>query len=135
MAIPWTPFERRWRDALVGAMIPPTAGARARGVRGVSEVDLSGFWPRLGAAAPFLVRAGFRLAVWVLTWVPAFLPAYAHPFHGLSEPRQDRFLSEAARSRSYLLRQMTLAVKVIACFAYFQDPEARVAVAGEEARR
>jgi len=65
--------------------------------------------------------------------------AYDEPFDRLTgriafEDR-DRYLAEASRSRAYLLRQMVLTVKVLACFAFFSDVRARVSVAGEEARR
>jgi len=116
-------------------MIPAVAETRARGIPGLRDLDLTEFWPRFPAAAPFMLRVGFRVAVWTLTWMPLFKRGYGHPFHLLSEARRDRYLAEASRSRAYLLRQMVLTVKVLACFAFFSDVRARVSVAGEEARR
>ena len=132
---PWTRFESRWRDAILAAMIPSTPETRARGIPAFQGIDLSEFWPRFAAAAPILLRAGVRAAVWTLTWAPLFKRGYGHPFHVLPESRRDRYLAEASRSRTYLLRQMVLTVKVMACFAFFSDARSRVAVAGEEARR
>jgi hypothetical protein len=123
--IPWLPFERRWRDALFAAMLPRLD---PDGPPGLGELDLASFWPRFHAAAPPLLRLGLRAAVWAFAFAPLFLRGRLCFFSGLPEGEQDAVLLRAAGHRRFLLRQMALVVKAVACFAYFQDPSARAAV-------
>lgn len=123
--IPWTRFERRWRDALMAAVLPPAADGS---LPGLGDLDLDGFWRELRAAAPPVLRAGLRASVWALALAPLLL-GRRRTFLGLSADERDALLARAAGSRSYLLRQMALTLKTLACFAYFRDPAARAAVA------
>jgi len=63
MKIPWTPWERRWRDALCTAMLPENADPA---LPGLEDVDTAAFWRECERAAPDLLRFGFRFAVWAL---------------------------------------------------------------------
>ncbi|MBI3185580.1 MAG: hypothetical protein HYZ28_25865 [Myxococcales bacterium] len=119
----WTAAERRWRDALLRAVLPPDPERHP----GLGEVDLEPFFADFLAAAPPLLRAAFRATVWVLTWLPAF--TFKRPLHRLPEGDRDGFLRRAGGSRSYLLRQMVSVAKAVACFAFFRQPELRGRVA------
>lgn len=116
-----TCLERRWRDALLGAMIPGGGGWPS-----VGELDLAPFWTLYAATAPPLVRFGLRAAVLFLTWLP--LITRLRPFHRLPPAARDHFLGRAARSRLYLVRQLVMTVKVVACLAYLRDPRVRALV-------
>lgn len=118
----WLSFERRWRDALLAAMLPRL---RPDGLPGLAEVDARDFWPRFHAAAPPALRAGLRAAVWLLTFAPLFLAGRPRTFAALAPRDRDRLLRRAARHRSYVLRQAVLALKVVASFAYFEDERVR----------
>jgi len=89
------------------------------GLPGLASVDLAAFWSKYQASAPRLLRAGFRLAVIALTWLP--LARHGRPFHRLPADARDAFLTTSAASRSYLLRQLVTVVKLIACFGYCFD--------------
>lgn len=119
----WSERERRWRDALLTAMIPASALDSDR--PGLGEVDTEPFWSDMEQAAPPLLRLGLRFAVWVLTWAPLLLIGRARSFRRLAGPEQDRVLERAASSRFYLLRQLVMMLKAFACFAYFRAPNAR----------
>lgn len=119
----WSERERRWRDALLAAMIP--ASALDSEQPGLEAVDTEPFWNEMERAAPPLLRLGLRFAVWVLTWAPLLLIGRAHSFRRLAGPEQDRVLERAASSRFYLLRQLVMMLKAMACFAYFRVPTAR----------
>ena len=119
--VPWTRMERRWRDALLGSMIP-RAGDRP----GLGELNLTDFWTLYREAAPPVLRFGLRVAVWSLTWGALF--AAGRPFHRLEPARQDRLLERAAGSRWYLVRQLVTTLKLIACFAWLHDPKVRALV-------
>jgi hypothetical protein len=120
--IPWSAADRRWRDALLAAVIPRID---PEGLPGLEDLDPGRFFGELDRAAPPLLRFGFRAAVWVLTFSPIFLLGKPRRFGALPPSDRDLLLGRAASSRLYLLRQLVLALKLVACFAYFQDPTLR----------
>lgn len=121
--IVWTPWERRWRDALFGALIPP----HAKGP-GLGALDLTAFWNELTFVAPPLLRLGLRVAVWMLTLSPLLLLGRVSLFPGLSDDEKDALLTRADSSRLFLLRQLVAVLKVVAGFAYFSDPRVRASL-------
>jgi hypothetical protein len=121
--IPWTRMERRWRDALLGAMIPARGALPA-----ASALDLDGFWRLYHETAPPLLRVGLRAAVWALTLLAPFYARWARLFPRLAPVEQDQVLKRAAGSSSYLVRQLAMTIKLLACFAYLRDPRVRAAV-------
>ena len=125
MRIPWTALERRWRDALCAAMIPHAEGGA---LPGVGAVDAEQFWSEYERAAPELLRFGFRASVWALTWAPPLLLGKPKTFGQLKPADRDRVLERVARSRFYLIRQLPLTVKLLACFAYLRDDDVRARV-------
>ncbi len=116
----WLAFERRWCDLLLQAMLP--AGQRQSGL---AAVPMQGFWPRLRDAAPPMLRHGLRASVWALTWLPLLWPGYWRTFGGLDADGRDRFLVAAHHSRFFLLRQMVLVIKLMACLACFHHEPMR----------
>jgi hypothetical protein len=95
----------------------------------VGALDLDGFWPAFRAAAPPLLRAGLRAAVWTLTLAgPLWFAGRFARFHRLDADARELVLQRAAGSRSYLARQLVNALKVVACFAWCADPGARRAL-------
>lgn len=121
-------FERRWRDALLDAMIPEPGN----GLPPMAGVDRRCFWPRFSASAPWTVRAGLRLAVWMLGGVAPFLLGYRRPFSELEPSQRDDVLQRAAVLPGG--GQFLLVLKLIACFAYFDDPEVQRVARSEPAR-
>lgn len=118
-----TRSERRWRDALLAAMIPGAGDLPPLG-----ELDLAPFWAIVKDTSPPLARFGLRAAVWTLTWLPLFYLGKPLPFHRLRAGDRDRFLLMAAHSRWYLVRQLAATIKVFACLAYLRDPRVRALV-------
>ncbi|MCK6549094.1 hypothetical protein L6R52_24840 [Myxococcota bacterium] len=118
--IPWARFERRWLEALLAAMIPPSA-ARP----GLAALDLDQFLDALFTAAPPLLRFGVRAATWALTLGPPVFLGRISTFGGLSEEERDRMLVRVATSRSYLARQLAITLKLVASFGYLRAPEVR----------
>ncbi len=97
--------ERRWRDAVLRALLPgrPTQ---------LPEAD----WDAWSEAAPWLMRAGFRLAVARLTW-GAVIHA-GRPLHNLSAEEAERALGAMSQPRSYVGRQLLLVVRHVAATAW-----------------
>jgi len=129
--IPWTGLERRWRDALCAAMIPRPPGGE---LPGVGDVDAEAFWAEYEQSAPDLLRLGFRASVWALTLAPPVLLGVPKTFGRLQPGQRDRVLEKVARSRFYLVRQLPLTVKLLACFAYLRDDDVRARVEELSAR-
>lgn len=123
--LPWTPLERRWRDELFAALLP---GDEQAGLPPLAALDLAPFWEELAVASPPLLRLGLRAATWALHFLPPVLLRVPRTFDGLSPAERDRFLTLAAGSDLFLLRQMTLTVKTLACMAYLRDPAVRARV-------
>ena len=115
----WTRRERRWRDALLAAAVPPTERHP-----GLGAVDLTGFWKEYEAAAPPILKLGFRTSVWALTLAPVALGEGA-PLHRLPPERRDAVLARLSGSNNGLVRQLVLATKLVASFAYFSDGDVR----------
>lgn len=113
-----TSVERRWQVALFAAIIPGAEGGR---LPGLNAIALDTFWPRFQQAAPLLVRFGFRFSIIALSLLP--LLTHGRAFPRLNRDQQDAYLHSLITSRWYALRQLVTVVKLIACFAYFNDSE------------
>ena len=118
----WLPFERRWADALLEAMIPSVG----TGLPPMSEVDLQSFWDRFEAVAPLHLRLGMRVATWPLAGgLPLAMGL------GATLPQLDDAAREAVLLRAASLAPLAMlleVVKIVGCFAYFDDPAVQDAV-------
>ena len=116
-----TRTERAWAEALFASILGTGGDGE---LPPFASVDPTAFWDRFEAAAAPLVRAGLRPMLYTLTFLPA-VSGYGAPFHALPEDARARFLDDAARSRRYFVRQSLTTLKMLACFAYFDDPAVR----------
>ena len=130
MRIPWTPWERRWRDALCAAMVPAATST----LPGLDSVDTAEFWREYERHAPELLRLGFRASVWALSLAPAVVLGKPTTFARLTTEDRDRLLEEVSASRFYLVRQLPMTVKLLSCFAYLRDDDVRARVSQLSAR-
>jgi hypothetical protein len=119
----WSAPERRCRDALFAAMIPGHGALPP-----LAALDLAPFWDELDRAAPLLLRLGLRGIVWALTLLPIFVIGAPRTFLALDPDARARFLARASVSPVYLVRQMVLTLKTLACMAYLRDPAPRLVV-------
>ncbi len=117
-------FERRSRDALLDAMIPTPGG----GLPAMENVDRSAFWPRFEQSAPWIVKAGFRLATGAITIVAPFLLGYRRTFAGLDAASRDDVLRRSASLPGGA--ELLEIAKIVACFAYFDDAEVQAIARG-----
>ena len=131
MHIPWTRAERRWRDALCAAVIPPPEDGALPGFAG--RVD-DGFWSEVETAAPPLLRLGLRGAVWGLALCPPLLVGRLTTFDRLDADEQERVVTRVSGSRWFIARQLPLTLKLMACFGYLRAPGVREAVDGQGRR-
>lgn len=108
-------FETRWRDALLDAMIPEPGG----GLPPLARVDRREFWPRFEGAAPWPLRFGVRAATLLLGGVAPFLCGYRRTFARLDAAAREEVLRRCQRLPGGA--DLLLLVKLVACFAYFDD--------------
>ena len=109
-------FESRWRDALLDAMIPEPGNS----LPPMALVDRRAFWPRFERAAPWPLRLGFRVATYVVAGCAPFLLGHRHVFAQLDATARNDVLRRAERLPGGAA--LILLVKIVACFAYFDDP-------------
>lgn len=109
------PIERVWREVLLDAMIPPSAR-----FPGLAQVDRGAFWPRFAASAPWSLRFGLRIATWCLAGVAPLLLGYRRTLAALDAAARDEVLQRATSLPGG--EPLLLVVKLVACFAYFDDP-------------
>jgi hypothetical protein len=119
-------FEARWRDALLDAMIPEPGG----GLPPMAAVDRRTFWPRFERSAPWALRLGFRAATYFVGGLAPFLLGHRHVFTGLDAAARDDVLQRVERVPGGA--ELVLVVKLVACFAYFDDPKVQATVRGTD---
>jgi hypothetical protein len=129
--VPLFAFERRWLLAAFEAVLP--SGAHDRLVLGAAEVDMDAFLVDLGARAPGRFLLGLRAAAWLI--VLATPLALRRPCRFVAQPvaARERVLRWFAARRSYLLRELPMLVKMVACLGYADRPEVQRLVGYPEA--
>jgi hypothetical protein len=108
-------FEPRWRDGLLDATIP----APGDGLPAMATIDRGTFWPRFDATASLTLRLGFRVATILFVGVVPLVLGYGRVLHRLDPARQDAVLRRAAALPG--IGALLEVVKIVACFAYFDN--------------
>lgn len=106
-------FERRWAEALFGALV------------GRPVEDRPGFWAALAAHGPAYLAPGLRLAVHGLTFLPVVMRGFGRPFYALDDGARARCVEALAAHPRTTVRQLLSTLKVLACLALFEDPAVR----------
>lgn len=122
MALPWTGAERRWRNALCAAVVPPPDDGLLPGLGALPTDD---FWREVEHAAPLLLRIGLRGAVLAISLCPPIVVGRLATFDHLPRHEQERVVERLAGSRFFLVRQLPTTLKLMACFAYLRDGDVR----------
>ncbi len=125
MLVPWTRRERRWRDALCAAVIPPPADGE---LPGFSALSTGEFWREVDQVAPPLLRLGLRGAVLGLALCPPVVIGRLTTFDRLTPEEQDRVVTRVGQSRWFLARQLPMTLKLMACFAYLREADVRARI-------
>ncbi len=94
----------------------------------MADVDRRAFWPRFEAAAPWLVRFGFAAATFVLVGFAPWLLGRRRSFVALDAAGRDDVLRRVDRLPGGA--ELLQVVKIVACFAYFDDPRVQATVRG-----
>ena len=85
----------------------------------LAEIDRGDFWRRFATAAPWTLRVGFRAATWLVGGVAPFALGHRATLARLDAAARDDVLQRTARLPGGAA--LLLLVKLVACFAYFDD--------------
>lgn len=116
-----TAAEKRVAETLFAAIVPgETAGMPA-----FAALDRARFWECLRTAPGPSFGPGLRAMVHGLNLLPLADRRFRRTFTALSPDERETLLVELASDERYAVRQMLTTLKMVACFAYFDDPVVR----------
>jgi hypothetical protein len=115
-------FERAWAEPLFAAIIGPT---EEHGLPSFESIDHSSFYRAIDSAPGPAFAPGLRAIVYALTFLPAADLRFRKPFFALDADARLRCIDAFASDERYVVRQMLSTLKILACFAYFEDPRVR----------
>ena len=115
-------FERAWAEALFAAIIGPT---EAHGLPAFASIDLDAFYRAIDTAPGPTFAPGLRAMVYALNFAPVADRRFRRPFHALDPDARVRCIEAMAEDERYVVRQMISTLKILACFAYFEDEQVR----------
>ena len=95
---------------------------------GIFDAGFDAFYADFEKTAIPSLKFGFRAALFCAAWVAPLLIGKSPPITLYDRPTRERALAALASSRFYLLRQMILVLKAVACFGYGADQKVRDAV-------
>lgn len=116
------PRERRWAEALFAAILGPV---EEHGLPGFASIDHAAFHRAIDTAPGPMFAPGLRAMVYALTFAPLVDPRFRRPFFALDADARLRCIEAMASDRRYVVRQMLSTLKILACFAYYEDPRVR----------
>lgn len=118
------PRERRWAEALFAAILGPV---EEHGLPPFATIDHAAFHRAIDTAPGPMFAPGLRAMVYALTFAPLVDPRFRRPFFALDPDARLRCIAAMAADRRYVIRQMLSTLKILACFAYYEDPRVREA--------
>jgi len=83
--------------------------------------------------APARFGLGLRLCTWVVIWCPLFVIGRARRFHRLEQRKRIEVLDRMAASDRYLIREMPMLFKMVACLGYCGLPAVQQQIGIERA--
>lgn len=114
-------FERRWLLAVFDTVAP--SGADERVPVGALGLPMDRFLDDLIANAPVHFLLGLRACAWVVMFAPPFVLGRFATFNGLSPTERLELLERLGRSNTYVIREMPLLFKTVACLGFCGVPE------------
>jgi choline dehydrogenase-like flavoprotein len=112
--------ERAWAEALFEAILGPV---EAHGLPSFASIDKESFYRAISSAPGPQFAPGLRGMVTAATL--ATVPSFGKPFHALDRAGRERAIEQLAGDERYVMRQILSTLKILATFAYYEDPEVR----------
>jgi hypothetical protein len=101
--------------AVIDALLPPGG---PEGLPGAFEAGFEAFEEGFRRDAPFPMRAGWRAALFVASWISPLLIGRLPPLDSLPDDERAEALEALGKSRFYLVRQSSLLLKAVTSFGY-----------------
>lgn len=127
-----TRFERRWAADLLSAFAPESAldsersGHKSIGLSPLpGEVDYLAMFDRMRAGATRLAALGLRAALWIVALAPVWQRGVPRSLSALSVQERATKLGELLVHRSFIVRELTLLLKLCASMALFASKSVR----------
>jgi len=128
-----TGFERRWAADLLSAFAPETsadavgrAAATGAGLAPLpGEVDYLAMFDRMSAGATRLAALGLRAALWLVALAPLWQRGKLQTLSTLSVRARSHALGELLVHRFFVVRELTLLLKLCASMALFASKSVR----------
>ena len=115
-------FENRWALATLEAFAPPAGPGFSPGT---VEVDYVGTLEEMRSSGTTLSAIAIRLALWIVAVSPMWLSGQARTIASLPASERAELLARLLAHRVYLVRELSLLLKLCACMALFRVPELR----------
>jgi hypothetical protein len=113
-------FERRWLRVVFETVL---GGADDRLPVAPSAVPLDRFIDELVESAPLHFVLGLKACLWAVMLAPPFVLGRWRTFLGLAMGERLALLERLGRSSNYVIREMPLLFKTIACLGFCGLPE------------
>jgi hypothetical protein len=114
-------FERRWLLAIFEAVVP--TGPDSRLPASAARAPMGRFLDDLVRHAPAHFVLGLRACMWALMLAPPFVLGRMATFMGLSSVERLALLERLGRSDVYVVREMPLLFKTVACLGLCGLPD------------
>lgn len=131
-ALPLTRLETFW----AGLVLPSFAGTNVGFTVKDDEVDYLAGLARFMGSASEKAKLGIRFAFFLAVTTPVWIGGRFRGFASLSREERSEHLDAMSRHRIFLVRELCLLLKLIACMAIFRVPStrARTGYDGDPAR-
>lgn len=120
----WFAFEHAWAEAIFVALFPRTERIPV----GAEDMDIRQYMKDSLASIPLEPVIGMRAAVWLVALSPIFVQKRLQTFTGLSAAERMNLLVALAKSPTYVVRQLAVALKAHGSFLYANDPRVLAAI-------
>lgn len=114
-----TAAERTVLDTLL------PSGAHPGMTLGLFDAGFDEFYADFQRSAALSMRLGFKTALFAALWAAPLLIGRLPPLTRHDRETRERALEALGRSRVYVLRQMLLLLKAVACLCYGAHPRVR----------
>lgn len=115
-------FERQWAVAVLEGFAP--VGGPGLAPR-EGEVDYLTTIQKMMLASTGKAAFGLRVGLWIVAFAPMWLFGRLRTVRDLSRERRAELLDQLLAHRFFLVRELTLLLKLSACMAMFARPSIR----------
>jgi len=113
--------ERRCLEAVFATMLPSNADPRL--AFGAAEAGMDRFLDDLLRVAPLPFRLALRGCTWLVWLAPPFVLGRWSTFPAMTEADRTAFFEAMAASRVYLVREIPVLFKTVACLGFCGLPD------------